>query len=877
MKVIISHENLDFDGIASMVACSKIYPEAIMVFSGKVSNDVKKFYSLYKNILPIKQASTIAIDDIEELIIVDTNSLKRIGKFKAFKKDSSSIVIYDHHMESSHDTIKDAKKIIKPYGACTSILIEEIKRKNITITSFEATLFALGIYADTNCLTLPHTKPQDAEAVAYLLTKNADLAIVNEYMEGSFGKDYNQLFLSLLLNMETIEINHYKVIVSLYKSDLYIGELGYIASKMLGLQNCDAVFLIVEMENRCYIIGRSSKEEINIPHILQEFKGGGHAGAASATIKHGDLQNIKEVVLENLHRKIKPQITAKDIMNYPVKTVKENMTVEEVNKIMLRYGHTGMPVIKDNHIIGIISRTDIDKAMIHSLSHAPVKGFMTRDVKTIESNTSLAEINDLLVKNNIGRLPVVEGKKIIGIVTRTDLLRMLHGQSHPYWYKENFQETTEETVNCKEKIKQLPKDIYYLLKTAGEVGDYLDKKVFVVGGFVRDLLLGKENLDIDLVIEGDGLLFANELHSRLGGNLIEHKEFGTACIELENGNTLDVVTSRREYYEYPAALPVVERSSIWNDLFRRDFTINCMAIQVNKDSFGRLIDYFGGLEDMRHKKIRVLYNLSFIEDPTRILRALRFASRLGFRIEDETNNFIEEAIKDGMIGKVSVDRIREEILLLLDDRYLDKNILSLLNHYNIFQALHPQLIVTDIKINKVKDIQKSIEVFSTFYKEKVNKKLIVIMELLDDLPIDEIFQVINKFVPHKSSILNIQATLEEKEHTYKILDTEDLDRYTLYNTLHKHSMEGLIFYYNNCTNGYIRHYITYYMVNLRNIKASISGKDLVDLNIKPGPTYKIIFDAILKAKVLGEIYDRRDEINYAYRLYEEIKGGRDGV
>ncbi|SNR87176.1 tRNA nucleotidyltransferase (CCA-adding enzyme) [Anaerovirgula multivorans] len=873
MKVITSHINLDFDGIASMVACSKLYPEGILVFSGKLNNDVKEFFGLYKNVLSIKSANEIDIKEIKDLIIVDTNTANRIGKFKDAMENLKTITIFDHHMETELSIKHATHKTIKPYGSCTAILVEEIRRNKIEISSFDATLFILGIYADTNCLTFTSTTAEDVETVAYLLKKGGDLNIVSTYIQKSLTNQHDQLFLSLLLNMESIEVNSYKIIITVYSQDHYLGELGYIANKMLEIKDCDAVFLIVQMVNRCYIVGRSLHNNIIIPDILENFNGAGHASAASAVVKDGNPNEIRDILLDSLFHRIKPQTTAKDIMNYPVKTVIEDMTVEEVNKIMLRYGHTGMPVVKDNKLIGIISRTDVDKAIQHGLSHAPVKGFMTREVQTINLGTSINEINNLLVKHNIGRLPVVENNIIVGIVTRTDLLRMLHGEKHPYWYKKTFHET-KDAMNCIQKLEALPEDISQLLITTGAAGDLLGKNVFVVGGFVRDLLLEKKNLDIDLVIEGDGILFAEKLNKTLGGKLLSHSEFGTATIILDNDTTLDIVSARREYYEYPAALPKVEKSSLWNDLFRRDFTINCMAIQINSNGFGKLIDYFGGLEDVQNRKIRVLHNMSFIEDPTRIFRAIRFASRLNFEIDRETNNFIIEAIKGNMLSKVTDDRIREEFIHIIEDENISMSI-SLMNSLNIFKAMHSSLMITDDTIHKLSNIDSSAKEFSRFSNGSIDKRELIITQLLHNIPINKLSEVICKFINYRIIMTNVEMALQHKENVYNILMKEDVDKLTLHTILSQHSLENLIFYYNDCHNSYIKHYIMYYMLNLKNVKISITGKDLLDLNIKPGPIYKRILDETLKAKVLGKIYDKTDEIRYAVELYEKIKGEDD--
>ncbi|MGH7207545.1 MAG: hypothetical protein ACREI2_15205, partial [Nitrospiraceae bacterium] len=170
---------------------------------------------------------------------------------------------------------------------------------------------------------------------------------------------------------------------------------------------------------------------------------------------------------------------------------------------------------------------------------------------------------------------------------------------------------------------RLPSRVFQVLEQAGELAEQTSVSAFVVGGFVRDLLLGRPNLDLDLVIEGDGIAYAQALARAAKAELKIHDRFGTAVIVFPDGFKLDVATARTEYYEYPAALPTVERSSIRKDLYRRDFTINTLAIRLNASHFGELIDFYGGQRDLKEKTIRVLHSLSFVEDPTRVFRAVR--------------------------------------------------------------------------------------------------------------------------------------------------------------------------------------------------------------------------------------------------------------
>ena len=871
MKVIVSHQNIDFDGLASMVACSKLYPDATMFFAGKLGEEVKKFYSLYKNVLHISTGSQMDLTEVEALYVVDVNVPQRIGKFKDLVDKNIPIVIYDHH-STSEKTIASAEKIMKPYGACATILVEEIIKRNIPISPFEATVIALGIYTDTGSLIFNSTTYQDVEAVAFLLKQGANLAVIKEFLNTSLDEQQDQLFSSLLNSLEILEINGFQVAVSTLTKEDFIGELGIMAEKLMNIKRCDAVFLIVKMIDRCYIVGRSGIDEVNIPYILEIFNGAGHKKAASATVKNGEPKVLKEQLVEMLFKRVQKQITAREIMSYPVKTVYDDMTVEEVNKIMLRYGHTGMPVIKGEHIIGIISRTDIDKAIVHGLTHAPVKGFMTSNVMSIDDDTPITDINHLFVKHNIGRVPVVVEGRIVGIVTRTDLLKVIHGNNYPNWYKKTYDEIDPiEGVNLRDQMLKLPADILNILKLAGKIGDELNKKVYVVGGFVRDLILGAKNWDIDLVIEGDGLQYAEGLNKELKGETKLYHQFGTALITLDSGKTIDIVTARREYYEYPAALPKIEQSTIWSDLFRRDFTINCMALQLNQEDFGVLIDYFGGLRDLKEKQIRVLYNLSFIEDPTRIFRAIRFASRFGFEIEVESKNFMLQAVNTQMIQKLSDDRIREEILQIMKEKSICDSLL-MLQETKVFNSLHPELKIDKGILDKICRIEGTISEFKELYSGEINQLLIIIMQLLSEFPLKELEVIIKRFTLNKNVEKQIQKALEDRDEIYKLLSQENLDSYQLYRVLQNISIETLVFYHNDCNHSFIRHYILYYLLKLKHITTLISGKELKEWGIKPGPIYSKVLDEVLSAKVKGYIYSHQEEIDYAQKLLKELKG-----
>jgi tRNA nucleotidyltransferase (CCA-adding enzyme) len=334
-------------------------------------------------------------------------------------------------------------------------------------------------------------------------------------------------------------------------------------------------------------------------------------------------------------------------MSAPVITATPNVTIDQANRLMTRYNVTVLPVVRENDngprptgLLGMISRMVAEKAIFHQLGGLPVADYMTTEIATIEENGTLSDIQKLIVENRQRLIPVVRGEEIVGVITRTDLLGLLvndPGNLSSDLLRGDERPSVERTRNLGGVMAQvLPREIIVLLREIGEAAAHLDCNAYVAGGFVRDLLLHVKNTDIDIVVEGDGIRFAKSLAEKRRGVVHPHEKFGTATVIFPDQTRVDVATARLEYYAHPAAMPTVELSSIKLDLYRRDFTINAMAVHLNPERFGALVDYFNCQNDLKERRIQVLHNLSFVEDPTRIFRAIRFEGRLDFTITRHT-------------------------------------------------------------------------------------------------------------------------------------------------------------------------------------------------------------------------------------------------
>lgn len=870
MDVITSHNALDFDGLAAMVAAGVLYPSAQKVFAGTLSKNVKKFMAIYKDSLMIKNPKEINLDEIKRLIVVDTANANRLGQLKetAFKSDIE-IHVYDHH-PAMPDDMKGKIREIHEVGAATTILVEKIIKENLDITPFEATILALGIYEDTGSLLFTSTTARDAYAVAYLLQKGANLAVIANFMEFSFSEEQKNLLQDLLGSAKHLNIGYTDIVIAFAERKDFIPGLDLVTYRLMEVENSEAVFTLVLMEGKVNIVGRSRTDTVKINEILSEFGGRGHEKAASAVIKGKKVSEMVDIIEQMLKENINPGLIARDIMSTPVKTIPLTFTIEEAGKVMLRYGHTGMPVVDGDKMVGVISRRDVDKARMHNLGHAPVKGFMTTDIATASPDTPVVQIQKIMVEKDIGRLPIVENGRLMGIVSRTDILHTLHGSDYPEDHEVLYCAGGYEYFNVRELLeRKMPQDILKILEKAGQLAEESGYKVYCVGGFVRDLLLSYPNFDIDLVVEGDGEKLAVKMAEHLGGRARVHKRFGTAVVILDDGFKVDVATARTEYYEFPAALPKVEKSSLREDLYRRDFTINTLAIALNPDRYGELIDYFGGRRDLEQKYIRILYNLSFIEDPTRIMRAIRFEKRYNFSIEPDTLRLAKDAIERRMLGKLSYKRILHELVLILNEQN-PLPALKRMQEIGVWQYILPEVDLENID----KGILRRITVVTAWFKERyhitsVRIWLVYMMTILSRLDDDKLKNVLERYHLDRQAVKAIkearQATkiIKEIEGNAKIRFSE-IDK--LISGWEKESQIYLLLLIKDEK---IWEQIVAYLDRKDKMKLDITGNDLKKLGIKPGPVYKEILDELYVLKLDGIIMDKDDELALAKKMIKE--------
>ena len=874
LEVIISHQSTDFDSLAAMVAAKKIYKDALLVFTGSLERNVRKFISMYGDLIEITPLKKIKIEEITKLIIVDTRIKRRIGTFaNVISKRDLEIHIYDHH-PSTTDDIKGDINVIEEVGATTTIMLKKIRKMNLEISPIEATIFALGIYEDTGSLTFSTTTIDDINSISYLFGKGIKLKVVANFINIGLSIDQKKLLNKLLLSSKEIFCKGVRINMAKAEVKNYTEGLALLTHKLIEIENSDVFFTIVRMTDRIYIVGRSRTSSVDVDEVLKELGGGGHFQAASAVVKDLSLDELEKKLIRILEKKIKLGIVAKDIMSSPVKTVNTSTSIEETKKILLRYGHNGIPVVEEGKLEGIITMQEVNKAKQHGLGKELVSKYMSDQVVRVKLDTPLTEIQELMIDYDIGRIVVVNQEdKLVGIITRTDLIRNLYGENHIPKRSFSTYVKTSGKMERKKQIELIEKifseRVRNVLDKIGKIGDRLNFSVFMVGGFVRDLFLGIKNYDLDIVVEGEGIKFARELGKDLGGRVRSHEKFGTAIVILADGFKIDVATARREFYEYPAAFPKVELSSIKKDLYRRDFTINAMAVQLNQKHFGKLIDFFGGQRDLRKGIVRVLYNLSFVEDPARIIRAIRFEQRYNFKMDRTTENFLKKAIDDKLLSRLRKKRITEELILILKEESPIKS----LKRIEKLKAL--RYILPEVELNEetVKRLNKVKDNYS-FWKcnmldEKIQLWVIYFCCLTKNIEKKQLQRIFKRLIFKQKYLENINYIYLNLDQIIKFISQKDeISPSNIYIKLKGLSNEVLFLAIMESDGDIVKERIINYLKKYKKESLYISGKELKELQIEPGPIYSQILNKLLCAQLDGEVENKKDEIRFVKNILE---------
>ncbi len=863
-QVVVGHANPDFDAYAAMVAATKVYPGVRAVFLGSQNANVREFHNLHQDFLSFVDLKSLDLSGIERVIMVDTRDPGRVGEIGVvLSRSGVDIVVYDHHPLSEGDVaaVEDRSMSV---GASTSILVHEIRDRGIALTPLEASVMLLGIHEDTGSLTYPGTTPYDADAVAFLMAAGADMEVLNRFMARTLDAEQRTLLERLLETLELWDVHGQQVAVGTAVTDEYVDSASVLTHYICEDLGYRVAIAVIAMPDRLHVVARSRIPEIDVGAVLKHLGGGGHPQAASAAIKSKPMADVLDSLRQALEVEVPPPLSARDIMSSPVRTVSPDMTMGEAGRLMATWGHGGLPVAESGVLVGLVTRKDVDKALRHGLGHAPLTGFMARDPITVEPELDLASLERLLGTSGIGRVPVVEAGTLIGIVTRKDLLRAEHGEA--YLDRGVVRERSAASRRFMDSFEHLlPEDVRLAVRTIGTLADEAGLRAHVVGGFVRDMLLGRPNLDVDVVVEGDGLAFAEKAAEALGYRVRVHKRFGTAVLVASKTLHIDITSARTEYYTRPGALPTVERSSLRQDLFRRDFSINAMAACITPECFGTIADPFGGLADLERGVIRCLHSLSFVEDPTRVLRAARFEERYGFRMDGSTSALLRQAVDMDMLAEVSGARIREELLDIIDEVRVVP-ILRRLEELGAFTQLAPEGAESDRLLDELTHVVGAFESLSHRFARPPRRRVALVVPLVASAGRQPAERWVRRMrfgreygTPALVAAERARAVLGMLRDRRKMRDSR------LYFALDALPDEAVVYLW--AVGGRLeRERVERYLDVLAGVKPAVSGDDLAALGMQPGPGYSAILAQALADRLDGKAVGREAELANLKRL-----------
>jgi tRNA nucleotidyltransferase (CCA-adding enzyme) len=913
MDLILCHTTADFDTLGAAVGLSRLWAGARIVLTGGSHPAVKEFLALHRDEYALIERRAVNPQNIRAIAVVDTQWRDRLGKAAEWLDLPVEITVYDHHPEGGGD-IPAKTQQIEAVGATTTLIAEALQQHQIRLTPAEATVMALGIHVDTGSLTYDHTTVRDAAALTWLMQEGATVQAIAAYVEPGLSPQLQDLLAIALDQLHTETVQGYRLAWVLLPTADYIPGLSSLASHLTTLTESDVLLLAAQYgqvesggseahlnESRLTVIGRSRGAVADLGALFKPLGGGGHPTAAAVTLRTSAPQATLTELVQRLRTAIPTPPTARSLMSSPVRTIRPDVTIAEAQRILLRYGHSGLSVVDEqDRLVGVISRRDLDIAFHHGFGHAPVKGYMTTNVKTITPSTPLPEIESLMVTYDIGRLPVLDKGRLVGIVTRTDVLRQVWQQREG----EALNGTTGRGGLCPlpEAIWEMLGDrlvpaLWDILRDTADLAAARGWQLYMVGGSVRDLLLQTDGPlllpDIDLVVDGfhqaadqaAGVELARSLQQQHPeARLQVHGKFQTAALTWHHHPQLgslwiDIATARTEFYPYPAANPEVEASSIRQDLYRRDFTINAMAIRLTQPRRGELLDFFGGILDLRDRQIRVLHANSFIEDPTRIYRAVRFAVRLGFTLDPQTEAQIRHAIASGVYFRIQEEmnrapalqtRLRRELKFILEAPYWKAAIRQLAD-LDALRCLHPALTLDAELWRQLRLGDRWLTRFDPDHR--LEHWLLLLEVAIAHLPADSPTDALEPAAPNDPSSVRerIAAGLQLPADSIQRLASLHAVETALddFEQSMSHSAEPLR------PSQIVRHFAAYdlptlalltvrsprprrrliwhYLTVWSRVKPPLDGNDLKRLGYKPGKQFKPMLDRLLAATLDGEL------------------------
>lgn len=682
--LLATHTSTDLDGLAALVGLSYLYPDSAIVLSDNLEPVVRDVLAGRELRVPVLRPAEVRWDEVSQVVVADAQALSRLGVWAQAIPPHARISFFDHHLPRADTQRPPGSELISAaVGSVCTLVTEHLEKAAAHLSPDDATLLLAGIYEDTGQLGYLTVTPRDFGAAKRL----AEWGARPWEAAGLLQRLWDNQLLLILDDLEQsrriLTWGHWRVAVASAVLPTFVPDVAVLASRLGG--GVDAVFLLVAVATKVFLIARAQVPGLDVARVVRRFGGDGHAEAASAVLTGRTLAEAEALLLAALQEQAATSITAAQMMSAPVISVKTDDPMRLAADRLALYRIRALVVLEHERAVGMLDADVVSAALAHGMAAEPCGLYARPLPEAVPPDAPLGVLRSRIEQGHDRLLPVMQDGCLVGVVTRGDVVRAVFAEAAP---QPSLVVATKPRRHLADEVHaRLGAEATARLRAIGEWAVQAGVDAYLVGGCVRDLVMHRRAVDWDIVVVGPTEPLLTRLRAA-GAAIKTYGRYEAAHVSFGANVAFDLARARREAYVKPGALPAVLPGTLEQDLYRRDFALNAMALALSPERFGELIDVFHGLDDIKHKRIRVLHSLSFVEDPTRILRGLRLAERFQFVFDEQTVRLAERAIVLRLLSESEGTRLRREIRLAFDEPD-PLGVLRAFERWRIFASLLP--------------------------------------------------------------------------------------------------------------------------------------------------------------------------------------------
>ena len=433
MEVIITHDVTDFDALASAVAAQKVYPGARILLGSRHGRDVRDYLALHRDRFVTWPAASLDASAVRRAILVDVRRASRLGHVSALTERMLArdplleVHVWDHHAATDED-VPAAFDRSEPVGSATTLLVEEMQRRELGVDPGEATVPAIGDHVDTGAPAFTRRLYRARAVLTWLMERGARLSVINRYCHQPFTAGQTNALRAVLAALRVERIGGARIGFAVVSEGAAVSGLDEVTSETLAIEDVHAVIALFALRGgRVQVVARSRAPWIDVGSLMRRMGGGGHGTAGAAVIRDSNPAAVAEQLREALQAQPPRAARVRDLMSSPVHTLSPEASIAELNASLGRWQHSGAPVVAAGKLVGIVSRRDLERAQARAGAQSRVAQYMSRPVLTTEEHALLEDVLERMVHADIGRLPVLREDRVVGIITRRDILSQLYG------------------------------------------------------------------------------------------------------------------------------------------------------------------------------------------------------------------------------------------------------------------------------------------------------------------------------------------------------------------------------------------------------------------------------------------------------------------